>query len=65
MKSHTKDRAMEEIEAAIKYKTDEYNELLKKYGTGVRPSWVSAELAHIGMDIQSYRLALEEQEVDF
>jgi len=56
---------MEEIEAAIKYKTDEYNDLLKQYGTGVRPSWVSAELAHIGMDIQSYRLSLKEQEVDF
>jgi len=56
---------MEEIKEAIKRKTDEYNDLIKKYGTGVRPSWVSAELAHIGIDIQGYRLALKEQEVDF
>lgn len=54
-----------DIEQAIERETKDYNDLLKKYGTGVRPSWVSAELAHIGIAIQGYRLQLKEQEVDF
>ena len=54
-----------DIEQAIERETKDYNDLLKQYGTGVRPSWVSAELAHIGIAIQGYRLQLKEQEVDF
>lgn len=54
-----------DIEQAIERERKEYNDLLKQYGSGVRPSWVSAELAHIGMNIQGYRLQLKEQEVDF
>ncbi len=54
-----------DIEQAIERETKDYNDLLKQYGTGVRPSWVSTELAHIGIAIQGYRLQLKEQEVDF
>ena len=54
-----------EIQEAIQRETKDYNDLLKKYGTGVRPSWVSAELAQIGIAIQGYILQLKEQEVDF
>ena len=54
-----------DIEQAIQRETKDYNELIEQYGTGVRPSWVSAELAHIGIAIQGYRLQLKEQEVDF
>ena len=54
-----------DIEQAIERERKEYNDLLKQYGSGVRPSWVSAELAHIGITIQGYRLQLKEQEVDF
>lgn len=54
-----------EIEKAIQHYTKDYNELIEKYGTGVRPSWVSAELAQIGITLQGYRLSLKEQEVDF
>ena len=54
-----------EIQEAIQRETKDYNDLLKKYGTGVRPSWVSAELAQIGIAIQGYTLQLKEQEVDF
>jgi len=54
-----------EIEKAIQHHMKDYNELIEKYGTGVRPSWVSAELAHIGIALQGYRLILKEQEVDF
>ena len=54
-----------DVEQAIQRETKDYNDLLKQYGTGVRPSWVSAELAQIGMTIQGYTLQLKEQEVDF
>jgi hypothetical protein len=50
---------------AIQREKKDYNDLLKQYGSGVRPSWVSAELAQIGMAIQGYTLQLKEQEVDF
>ena len=54
-----------DLEAAIQRKKNEYNALLEEYGSGVRPSWVSSDLAHIGIDIQGYKLQLKEQEVDF
>jgi len=54
-----------DIEQAIERERKDYNELLTKYGSGVRPSWVSTELAHIGIAIQGYKLQLKEQEVDF
>jgi hypothetical protein len=54
-----------DIEQAIERERKDYNELLAKYGSGVRPSWVSTELAHIGIAIQGYKLQLKEMEVDF
>lgn len=54
-----------DIEQAIERERKEYNDLLTKYGSGVRPSWVSTELAHIGLSIQGYQLQLKEMEVDF
>lgn len=54
-----------DIEQAIERERKDYNELLAKYGSGVRPSWVSTELAHIGLSIQGYQLQLKEMEVDF
>ena len=53
------------IMEAIQREKKDYNDLLKQYGAGVRPSWVSAELAQIGMAIQGYKLQLKELEVDF
>lgn len=54
-----------DIEQAIERERKEYNDLLTKYGSGVRPSWVSTDLAHIGLSIQGYQLQLKEMEVDF
>jgi len=61
----TKTELQDSIMQAIQREKKDYNDLLKKYGTGVRPSWVSAELAQIGMAIQGYTLQLKEMEVDF
>lgn len=38
-----------------------YAALLAEYGDGVRPSWVSAELARIGADIEHRRAQLEQE----
>lgn len=61
----TKTELQDSIMQAIQREKKDYNDLLKQYGSGVRPSWVSAELAQIGMAIQGYTLQLKEQEVDF
>lgn len=61
----TKTELQDSVMQAIQREKKDYNDLLKKYGTGVRPSWVSAELAQIGMAIQGYTLQLKEMEVDF
>lgn len=38
----------------------QYDDLIEQHGRGVRPSWVSEELSHIGLQIQgaNARLAL-------
>ena len=36
----------------LEYLQQEYDAIIKKYGYGVRPSWVSEELAHLGIRIQ-------------
>ncbi len=42
------------VEAYLAHKETEYTQLYDKY-QGVRPSWVSAELAIIGSEIQSLK----------
>jgi hypothetical protein len=37
-----------------------YNDLLRRYGNGVRPSWVSAELAWLGESITRLEQRIEE-----
>lgn len=51
---------IELAEKRIESLKQQSNELIEKYGRGVRPSWVSEELAHIGLQIQhtTARLAL-------
>tara|TARA_R110000824_G_scaffold283328_1_gene471712 strand:+ start:666 stop:887 length:222 start_codon:yes stop_codon:yes gene_type:complete len=36
-----------------------YDQTIERYGTGVRPSWVSAELAFIGIDINDALAEIE------
>lgn len=43
---------IETAESIIKSLTIQYDYLIEKHGRGVRPSWVSEELAHLGMRIQ-------------
>lgn len=39
-------------------------DMLAKYGTGVRPSWVSEELSWIGRRAQGYRATLARLEAE-
>jgi len=48
----------------IQSQEEEYQRLLDTYGTGVRPSWVSADLANIGMNIQYSKEQISELEGD-
>lgn len=48
---HNQDRCMKE-----------YNSIKKKYGTGVRPSWVSTDLAILWDKIQRYDNTIKELE---
>ena len=41
-----------------------YNDLLRRYGNGVRPSWVSAELGYIGLSIARLEQRIVEMEHD-
>jgi hypothetical protein len=42
----------------------DYADMIAKYGTGVRPSWVSEELSWIGRRTQSYRATLARLEAE-
>lgn len=42
----------------------QYDDVVKKYGLGVRPSWVSSELDRLGGNIRYYKGVIEEMEED-
>lgn len=52
----------EKLESMQKYLVSlekKYDQTIERYGTGVRPSWVSAELAFIGIDINDALAEIE------
>ena len=51
---------IEECLEMIEYYKKERADILKKYGTGVRPSYVSADIADADMSIAMYYAAAEE-----
>ena len=46
----------------IQFHEKSCSDLLQRYGTGVRPSWVSEDLALAGHQIRQYKKKLEELE---
>lgn len=58
------EREVYDLQEFVRYKQDGIDSVLKQYGEGVRPSWISAE---IGIDLMQIRQArkkiqkLEEQ----
>lgn len=43
----------EELKAYTERKRRQIRQLKMEYGTGVRPSWVSGELAHLEMQLKN------------
>ena len=46
----------------IQFHEKSCDDLIARYGTGVRPSWVSEDLALAGHQIRQYKKKLEELE---
>ena len=55
---------LEEAKSIHKMYKQRYDDLIKRYGTGVRPSWVSTDLAIEGQLMRSYAKLIEELEND-
>ena len=49
---------IEVVERMMEYYSRKYDDMISQYGTGVRPSWVSGDLAEINQSIATYRAEL-------
>jgi hypothetical protein len=55
---------LEVVEGMIGYYSRKYDDIIGQYGTGVRPSWVSGDLAEISQSIQTYRAELADLQAE-
>ena len=53
---------LEEAKSMYQMYKQRYDDLIKRYGTGVRPSWVSTDLAIEGERMRYYAKIVEEIE---
>jgi len=53
---------LEEAKSMYQMYKQRYDDLIKRYGTGVRPSWVSTDLAIEGERMRYYAKIVEELE---
>jgi len=53
---------LEEAKSIHQMYKQRYDDLIKRYGTGVRPSWVSTDLAIEGERMRYYAKLVEELE---
>ena len=53
---------LEEAKNMYQMYKNRYDDLIKRYGTGVRPSWVSTDLEIEGMHMQYYARMVKELE---
>jgi len=53
---------LEEAKSMYQMYKQRYDDLIKRYGTGVRPSWVSTDLAIEGECMRHYAKLVEELE---
>ena len=54
------EREIADLESYIKYKQDSIDSTLARYGSGVRPGWVSADLSIDGAHIANARRQIKE-----
>jgi hypothetical protein len=55
---------IEVVERMIGYYSRKYDDMIGEYGVGVRPSWVSGDLAEISQSIQTYRAELADLQAE-
>lgn len=55
---------LQEAKSMYQMYKQRYDDLIKRYGTGVRPSWVSTDLEIEGMGMRHYAKLVEELEGD-
>ena len=58
-----KDR-LEVVERMIGYYSSKYDDIINQYGTGVRPSWVSGDLAELSQSLITYRAELSDLQAE-
>ena len=55
---------IEVVESMIGYYSRKYDDMIGQYGTGVRPSWVSGDLAELRQSLMTYRAELSDLQAD-
>ena len=55
---------IEVVESMIGYYSRKYDDMIGQFGTGVRPSWVSGDLAEISQSIMTYRAELADLQAE-
>lgn len=55
---------LEEAKSMYQMYNKQYDDIEKRYGTGVRPSWVSTDLAILGEKIRYCKNVIEKLEQD-
>lgn len=58
----TNEHKLAMLKQMLKRLDDDYEQLIKRHGTGVRPSWVSTDLSLISHKAALYRKAIAEIE---
>lgn len=53
---------MNQLHEYLKSKTKQRDDLLAKYGTGVRPSWVSTDLSILNAQIYNVKMQINEEQ---
>lgn len=52
------------VERMIGYYSRKYDDIINQYGTGVRPSWVSGDLAELSQSMMTYRAELADLQAE-
>ena len=55
---------IEVVESLIGYYSRKYDGIINQYGTGVRPSWVSGDLAELRQSIMTFRAELSDLQAE-
>ena len=55
---------IEVVERMIGYYSRKYDDIINQYGIGVRPSWVSGDLAELRQSMMTYRAELADLQAE-